>query len=74
MKTKILGSMVAVVITAIAATNVNFSTPNSKMSTINLSNVEALASGEDSLCDDRCEPNGNGCFCDIWCPAYYEKF
>lgn len=71
MKKKILGGM-AVFIATIAAINVNFNTTNNKMPAISLSNVEALASGEDSDCADYCKPNGHGCYCDLWWPAYRE--
>lgn len=72
MKKKILGSMVAVAIAAVAAVNVNFSTQNSGSATINLSNVEALASGENPNCPNGCYDNGDGCFCHVWYPTYLE--
>jgi len=47
MKKKILGSIVAVAIAAIAAVNVNFNNEaENRLSALSLANVEALADGE----------------------------
>ena len=46
MKKKILIGFAALVIAAVAALNVNFSTNGYKLSDISLANVEALANGE----------------------------
>lgn len=72
MKKKILGGIVAVAIAAITAVNVNFNTPNNGAATINLSNVEALASGEISPCPNGCIKDGIGCYCYQWYPYYKE--
>ena len=72
MKKKILGSMVAVAIAAIAAVNVNIQASDNGVATIGLSNVEALASGESPDCSNGCYDNGSGCYCHVWYPSYRE--
>jgi len=67
MKKKILGGLVVLAIVAAAIWNVNISSKNVGMlSTVSLSNVEALA--YESTCPNGCYLNGNGCNCNGWWP------
>lgn len=72
MKKKIFGGILAVVIAAVAAVNVNIEASNNGAATIGLSNVEALAQGENPNCPNGCYDNGDGCYCHVWYPSYKE--
>ncbi|MBE8722336.1 NVEALA domain-containing protein [Sphingobacterium pedocola] len=69
MRKKILGSLAVIAIAAVATFNVTIGTPNSATATISLSNVEALADGENPNCPNGCKANGDGCFCNYWFPT-----
>ncbi len=72
MKKKIFGGILAVAIAAVAAVNVNIEASNNGVATIGLSNVEALAQGENPNCPNGCYNNGDGCYCHVWYPSYKE--
>ncbi|MBD1432866.1 hypothetical protein H8B06_08525 [Sphingobacterium sp. DN00404] len=64
MKKKILGGIVAVAITAVAAVNVNFNNESEDaLSALSLANVEALADGEEPDKGVTCDGSGS-----VTCP------
>jgi hypothetical protein len=50
----------------------NYRHNRTEMSVLALTNVEALASGENVMCPNGCLDNGNGCLCHYWFPTYKE--
>ena len=74
MKTRIIKATLAVAFVAVAGytayTNLN---EIELKSDLMLSNVEALASGEENpWCPNGCYDNGSGCHCYTWYPTYRE--
>lgn len=68
MRKKILGVAIMAAIAVTAGWNTSQNENEMKLADLVLSNVKALASGENDLCPNGCTANGNGCYCNGWHP------
>ena len=69
---KIIKLAMVAVVAAVAGMGIYSSQKEDVASDIMLANVEALAQGENPLCENGCVANGFGCYCNGWYPNYAE--
>lgn len=70
---KIILGIAVLAIAGVVALNVNLGTKKSgEVSLLALANIEALADGEGSGCENGCVDGGGGCYCYMWYPCYKE--
>ena len=70
-KTILKLSFVIAVIAAAGYTAYESQTSN-ELNGLALDNVEAIASGENSMCPNGCMGSGDGCYCNGWYPYLRE--